>query len=77
MTLSRLPTDPERQPVHNGLDLRWGARVLLRVVEDDRQYKWTRMLLDRHPLISKHHPVATVHPDNMMVIAHQLLCLYA
>ncbi len=51
--------------------------MFLRMVEYDGQHKGTRVLFERHPLISEHHAVATVHTDNVMVIVHQLLCLFA
>lgn len=45
------------------------------VMEYDRQYEGTCMLLHRHPFVREHHPQAAVYADHMMIVINKLFCL--
>src|SRR5512145_2485053 len=75
--LARLSPDLEFEPVYNRLNFLRCRRMLFSMMEYNRQYKRTCVLLDRHPFIHEHHARATVHIDHMMVEIYQLFSLFA
>jgi hypothetical protein len=51
--------------------------MFLGILENDRQYKGTGVLLHGHPGVGQHDARATIHVDHMMIIPDELLRLLA
>ena len=74
---TRLSSQAKVKPIDDRLDRFRRSRMFLRILEGNRQHERAHVLFDGHPSIGQHNAQPVLHSHCMMVIWHQLFCLFA